>query len=96
MAWGTLDPSGYVYSGTSDGSDPNMPAALAAVSKVAICMGSATWISQYDDAYGMLYSVTLDITLDQNASATVYGWADVISYSGSRHAALNGFIISKP
>jgi len=108
VAWSTTnpatyadnsDPNGYGYPATPyvpGVTESNMPAGLLAVSEIALEQGTAPWLSAYDDAYGMLYSATLRARLDATGRIAFYGWADMLSQSGSQHAALNGFMISIP
>lgn len=94
------DPNGYGYpAGPYEVgvTESNMPAGLQAlVGDSAIELGTATWLSIFDDAMGMTYASTVEVTLDENGQIALYGWADMLTGTGSQHIALNGFMISVP
>jgi hypothetical protein len=89
------DPNGYGYHATVG--ESNMPAGLAAlVGDSAIMLGRAPYLSMFDDASAMTYASTVEVTLDENGQIVLYGWADMLSETGSQHIALNGFMVSIP
>jgi hypothetical protein len=90
--WSALDPPGYIHDNIEGKS--NIPTEPADTAEVAICPGNATWISQYDGIYSMPYSVTLDITLDENVSVIVYNWKGRFTTTDSELFLLIGFIFS--
>jgi hypothetical protein len=88
-------PDGYGFSSTPG--ESNMPSGLAdLVCCTVLQHGTATWLTEYDDAYGMLYSCTCEVTTDEYGQLTLYGWSEMLSSAGSAHVSLNGFIISLP
>jgi len=107
-AWSTTNPSTYAGNPDPNGygyptppyvegvTESNMPAGLQALSEITIEQGTAPWLSAFDDAYAMLYASTVNVTLDENGRVTLYGWADMLSQTGSQHVALNGFMLSIP
>lgn len=104
-AWSTTEPRSWLTAnGYPDGYQPggtppdsNMPAGLKALTLGrALQMGNNTWISEFDNRYGMSYSSTFEVTLNELGRATIYGWADMTNWTGSQHVAVNGFAISIP
>lgn len=90
------DPNGYEYTGGPP-YESSMPEGLMdLVGGYALQQGRHTWLSQYDDAHGMVYAATTEVVLDEDGVATVYGWQDGWSETGSHHLALNGVVISLP
>jgi hypothetical protein len=89
------EPNGYGYHSTVG--ESNMPAGLQAlVGDQAIMLGTAPWLSMFDGAIGMTFASTVNVTLDENGVIDLYGWAEMLSQSGSQHIALNGIVISLP
>ncbi len=109
MAWSTSnpgdyldgigEPNGYGYNPTVEPYESNMPAGLMDLVGeygYALQQGRHTWLSEFDDADGMTYAATVEVTLDENGVATIYGWQDGWTETGSHHLALNGIVISLP
>lgn len=90
------DPNGYAYTSGPPYSS-SMPAGLMAlVGGYALQQGTAPWLTDTDNSYGMTFAATTKVTLDSNGRAVIYGWQDGWSITGSHHIALNGFDIQLP
>lgn len=75
----------------------NMPAGLKDLTLGRVLQdGWPPHVLEFDTIYGMTYSTSFEVTLDDLGRATLYSWADLCSLQSNQYVAINGFAISIP